>query len=50
MTRFLNYIGCYSFALKDVNLKILENSLEYIDSEVICKVINDEFFSRDFYF
>ena len=48
MTRFLNYIGSYSFALKNVNLKILENSLEYVCSEVIfyltfkCKVINVE--------
>ena len=36
MTRFLNYISSYSFALKNVNLKILENSLEYVYSEVIC--------------
>ena len=56
MARFLNYIGSYSFALENVNLKILENSLEYIYSEVIfyitfkCKVINVELFSRDFYF
>ena len=56
MARFLNYIGSYSFALKNVNLKISENSLEYVYSEVIfywtfkCKVINIEFFSRDFYF
>ena len=52
MTRFLNYIGSYSFTLKNVNLKILENSLEYVYSEVVfyitfkCKVINVEFFSR----
>ena len=56
ITRLLNYIGNYSFALKNVNLKILENSLECAYSEVIfyitfkCKVINVEFFSRDFYF
>ena len=56
MARFLNYIGSYSFALENVNLKILENSLEYVYSEVIfyitfkCKVINVELFSRDFYF
>ena len=56
MTRFLNYIGSYSFALqKIVNLKILENSQEYTHSEVIFyktfkrKVINAEFFSRDFF-
>ena len=54
MTRFLNYIGNYSFALR--NLKILENSQEYVSSEVIfyktfkCKVINVEFFSRHFDF
>ena len=36
MTRFLNYISSYSFALKNVNLEILENSLKYIYSEVIC--------------
>ena len=35
MTRFLNYIGSYSFALKNVNLKISENSLEYVYIEVI---------------
>ena len=56
MPRFLNYIGSYSRALENVNLKILENSLEYVYSEVIfyinfkCKVINVEFFSRYFYF
>ena len=56
MARFLNYIGSYSFALKNVNLKISENYLEYAYSEVIfyttfkCNVINVEFFSRDFYF
>ena len=35
MTRFSNDGGSYSFALKNVNLKILENSLEYVYSEVI---------------
>ena len=57
MTRFLNYILSYLFALqKIVNRKILENSQEYAYSEVIfyktlkCKVVNVEFFSRDFYF
>ena len=42
---------------KLVHLKILENSQEYVYNEVIffnkafkCKVINVEFFSRDFYF
>ena len=57
MTRFLNYIGSYSFALqKIVDLKILEDSQEYAYSEVFfnktfkCKVINVEFFSRYFYF
>ena len=34
MTRFLNYNGSYSFALQN-NLKILENSREYVYSEVI---------------
>ena len=56
MTKFLNYIDNYSFALKNVNLKISKNYLEYAYSEVIfyttfkCNVINVEFFSRDFYF
>ena len=35
MTNFLNYIGSYSFTLKTFNLEILENSLEYVYSEVI---------------
>ena len=36
MTRFLNYIGSYSFALqKIVNLKILENYQDCTYSEVI---------------
>ena len=35
MTRFLNYISSYSFAL-NINLKILENSLEYVYSDAIC--------------
>ena len=36
MTRFLNYIGSYSFALQlfIVNLKILENPQEHMYSEV----------------
>ena len=35
LTTFLNYLGSYSFALKNVNLKILENFLLYIYREVI---------------
>ena len=35
MTRYLNYISTYSFAL-NINLKILENSLKYVYSDVIC--------------
>ena len=48
MARFLNYKVSYSFALKNVNLKISENSLEYVYNEVIfyitfkCKAINIE--------
>ena len=41
MTRFLNYAGSYSFALKNVNLKILENSLKCICIEVMfIKLLN----------
>ena len=35
MTRFSNYNNSYSLALKNVNLKILGNSLKYVYSEVI---------------
>ena len=56
MTRFLNCNGSYSFALQN-NLKNLENSQEYVYSvksffykTFKCKVINVEFFSRDFFF
>ena len=30
ITRFLNYISSYYFALKIVSLKILQNSLQYV--------------------
>ena len=36
MTRFLYYINSYSGALKNINQKILGNSLKYVYSEVIC--------------
>ena len=35
MTRFSNYVGSYSFALKNVNLKILERYLKCVNTEVI---------------
>ena len=35
MTRFLSYIGSNSFAFQNFNQKILENSQEYVYSEVI---------------
>ena len=49
MSRFLNCIGSYSFALKNVNLKNLENSLEYVYSDVIfyitfkCQIFQQRF-------
>ena len=55
MTRFLNYITSYLFALKIVNLKNLESTLQYVYIELLvdksfkCKVINIEIFSRDLY-
>ena len=36
ITVFLNFISSYSFALKNSLLKILEDSLEYAYSAVIC--------------
>ena len=36
ITVFLNCISSYSFALKNSLLQILENSQEYVYSEVIC--------------
>ena len=36
ITGFLNYISSYSFALKNVDMKILENSLKYIYSKPSC--------------
>ena len=35
-TVLLNYINSYSFTVKNSLLKILENSQEYVYSEVIC--------------
>ena len=35
MTRFLNYVGSYSSALKNVTLKLLEDSLKCVYIEVI---------------
>ena len=56
MTRFLNYFSSYLFVLV-INLKILENSQEYVYSEynsedifyktVTREVINVEFLSSD---
>ena len=36
ITGFLKYISSYSFALKNVNMKSLQNSLKYIYSKVSC--------------
>ena len=36
ITVLLNYINSYSFTVKTSLLKILENSQEYVYSEVIC--------------
>ena len=49
MTRFLSYNGSYSFAVQN-NRKILENSQEYVYSEVIffIKLLNAKLLMSNF--
>ena len=48
MARFLKYISSYYFALKIVNPKILQNSLEYIYSYLFIKLLNTKLLMSNF--